>query len=293
MQQYKKNSRCIQRVKRRSVRIGDPCRKNMDIRKRLKGLVAMAICLTVLAGMSLPVNAAGMTYQIEDLTSGMVIEAGSTITGTTAANSLGTGTSGGIRLFIDGVQQHGSDPVDSDYYGSFSISQEYKVISNTQEAGNTDEKRFWTLNLATITASAASSSPCDHDYQWVVYQEPTSTEDGLEAYQCSKCKNITAWQKLSASGVFFSETYQKIKDAKAGSTVVIDTPIFSSVNKAVFDEIKARPDVTVTFRFYAKGHVHQQFSIPAGTDLNKVSDAPYYGFEYLKCIAPQTIQNID
>lgn len=88
----------------------------------------MAICLTVLAGMSLPVNAAGTTYQIESLTSGMVIGAGS-ITGTATASSLGI-TSGGIQLFIDGVQQTGSDPVDPDHYGSFSISQEYKVISN-------------------------------------------------------------------------------------------------------------------------------------------------------------------
>ena len=145
---------------------------------------------------------------------------------------------------------------------------------------------------STASSGSGSGSPCTHDYEWTVYSEATPTEDGKWALQCTKCGDIKAWQPISAYGAFNIAAYDKIKAAKAGSSVTVETPIFNSFTKAVMDEIITRKDVTVNVRYYAKGHEHQQFSIPAGTDLGKLADVKYYGFEYLKGIAPATVQKI-
>jgi hypothetical protein len=143
------------------------------------------------------------------------------------------------------------------------------------------------------SGSSAQGSSCTHDYEWTVYSEATPTEDGKWALQCTKCGDIKAWQPISAYGAFNIAAYDKIKAAKNGATVTIETPIFNTLNKFVIDEIKARPDVTVIIKYYVKGHEHQQFSIPAGADLSKLADVKYYGFEYLKGIAPATVQKIN
>jgi hypothetical protein len=145
---------------------------------------------------------------------------------------------------------------------------------------------------STASSGSGSGLPCTHDYEWTVYSEATPTEDGKWALQCTKCGDIKAWQPISAYGAFNIAAYDKIKAAKAGSSVTVETPIFNSFTKAVMDEIITRKDVTVNVRYYAKGHEHQQFSIPAGTDLGKLADVKYYGFEYLKGIAPATVQKI-
>ena len=145
---------------------------------------------------------------------------------------------------------------------------------------------------STASSGSGSGSPCTHDYEWTVYSEATPTEDGKWALQCTKCGDIKAWQPISAYGAFNIAAYDKIKAAKAGSSVTVETPIFNSFTKAVMDEIITRKDVTVNVRYYAKGHEHQQFSIPAGTDLGKLADVKYYGFEFLKGIAPASVQKI-
>lgn len=104
----------------------------------------------------------------------------------------------------------------------------------------------------------------DSDYEWDTIQRATETTDGEMRYQCKVCGNIKYSVPISAYYQFNANAVDKIKNAKKGATVSIDTPVFVSFHEMVKDELVARSDVTLVVTYKYKGITYQMV-IPAGS----------------------------
>ena len=84
----------------------------------------------------------------------------------------------------------------------------------------------------------------------------------------------------SAYAAFFEETAKTIANARQ-EEVVINTRIWTSFNRSVFDAIQSRPDVAVTVNYFYKGEEYT-LRIPAGIDVSLLIDENGYGgFRYI------------
>ena len=122
-----------------------------------------------------------------------------------------------------------------------------------------------------------ASVACNHVWESVVINDATATSDALWADQCTKCGVIVKYEAVpnSAFSTFLRETAKKIINAKE-QEVVINTQIWTSFNRTVFEAIQSRPDVTVTVNFVYKGEEYT-VCIPAGTDVNLLMDENGFG----------------
>jgi hypothetical protein len=130
-------------------------------------------------------------------------------------------------------------------------------------------------------AVEASSSSCSHDYQWTVEKEPTETEDGEAAYKCTKCGHISARQPLTAYQYYVLESTNKIKNAKAGSTVTISSKHWNSFPKSFFEQVAKRRDITVNIQFPYAQKMYEITISPTQTIDTSNDKAKYYGPKYM------------
>ncbi len=125
---------------------------------------------------------------------------------------------------------------------------------------------------------------CNHVMgESAVVSDATGNSDAVAAYQCIKCGAVLKYEAVSNSAfaVFLDETAKSILNAK-GSEVVIDTDIWVSFGREVFDAIKSRPDVAVTVNYVYQGKPYV-LKIPAGTDVNLLMDENGFGgFRYIE-----------
>ena len=130
-------------------------------------------------------------------------------------------------------------------------------------------------------AVEASSSSCSHDYQWTVEKEPTETEDCEAAYKCTKCGHISARQPLTAYQYYVLESTNKIKNAKAGSTVTISSKHWNSFPKSFFEQVAKRRDITVNIQFPYAQKMYEITISPTQTIDTSNDKAKYYGPKYM------------
>ncbi len=123
----------------------------------------------------------------------------------------------------------------------------------------------------------ANFSACNHDYEWDVEREPTETEDGEAVYKCTKCGNISARQLLTAYQYYILTSTNKIKNAKAGSTVTISSKYWNSFPKSFFEQLAKRRDITVKIDFPYDSKNYEITISPTQKIDTSNSKVKYYG----------------
>ena len=133
--------------------------------------------------------------------------------------------------------------------------------------------------------SSKTSTPVSHthSYAWEDGKEATEDDNGEMIYKCS-CGEVLYRVPTSAYNVFNRNTAEKIKNAKQGATVKIETSRWISFHKMVMQALADRPDVSLEVSFLDgeyKGN-RVSFTIPAGTDtLSLLDENGFSGFLYL------------
>lgn len=133
--------------------------------------------------------------------------------------------------------------------------------------------------------SSKTSTPVSHthSYAWEDGKEATEDDNGEMIYKCS-CGEVLYRVPTSAYNVFNRNTAEKIKNAKQGATVKIETSRWISFHKMVMQALADRPDVSLEVCFLDgeyKGN-RVSFTIPAGTDtLSLLDENGFSGFLYL------------
>lgn len=137
-------------------------------------------------------------------------------------------------------------------------------------------------NNSSTTTTTSYVPACSHEYEWVVENDPTYDTTGLRVNKCKKCGNICESQIIPATKDDFGASQEyyanKIKQAKAGQTIIIDFGNWNTITKAFFEELSKKRDITTVIRFRYKNQ-NYEFTI----DKNQTIDTslPYYGPEKL------------
>ena len=123
---------------------------------------------------------------------------------------------------------------------------------------------------------------CDHNYEWMVENEPTEDKTGLLVEKCTKCGNIRSSQVIPAIkddyGRCMYERTKQILCAKSGQTITVDIGYWDSLPKSFFEALANKRDITVKVKFMYKGN-HYEFTIAPGQTIDTSLD--YYGPEKL------------
>lgn len=131
--------------------------------------------------------------------------------------------------------------------------------------------------------NGSSGSGCSHVVETVWISEATATSDAKAVYRCVKCGATLGYGEVanSAYTTFLKETADAILNAQQES-VVIDTKIWVSFSRSVFEALRSRPDVAVTVNYYYEGQPYV-LQIPAGTDVDLLMDENGFGgFRYIE-----------
>ena len=141
-----------------------------------------------------------------------------------------------------------------------------------------------TGGTAPDSSSASSATEAhSHSYTWEDGKEATEDEDGEIIYRC-ECGEVLYRMTKSAYNVFNKNTMGKIKNAKPGETVKIETSKWISFHKMVIEALRERPDVTLEISFLSEEYKGDRYviTIPAGSDLSYLIDENgFVGFLYL------------
>lgn len=122
-----------------------------------------------------------------------------------------------------------------------------------------------------------------HSYIWVTETEATATVDAIEGYECTHCGRISQYRAKpnSAYAKFNQDAATSIRKAQNNETVTLDTNLWNSFHKDVFDALAERPDVSLTVKYRYEGKRYT-VTIPSGSDVTSLPDANgYCGFRYL------------
>jgi hypothetical protein len=152
--------------------------------------------------------------------------------------------------------------------------------------GNIYDLRKPVTHSMTLVAKwrGRETSGCTHHtYVWTEVQG-SETKDGEMTYICSNCGDVLYRVPVTAYYLFNKNTAEKIKNAKQGETVKVETALWISFHEMVLRAMADRPDVTLEVHYLDKGHkgAEKTFTIPKGTDTVKLLDKNgYAGFIYL------------
>ncbi len=192
-------------------------------------------------------------------------------TGTWTFSIVAAKTQAGIAVMDGGV-------VD----GNITFSIEYNT---TPPSGGGDSSSDTSSKTSTSDTSSETSTTVSHthSYAWEDVKEATEDDNGEMIYKCS-CGEVLYRVPTSAYNVFNRNTAEKIKNAKQGATVKIETSRWISFHKMVMQALADRPDVSLEVSFLDgeyKGN-RVSFTIPAGTDtLSLLDENGFSGFLYL------------
>ncbi len=142
------------------------------------------------------------------------------------------------------------------------------------------------------STSNSSGDGCSHNYEWETVTEATDTQDGREAYRCTRCGHVKAHMEVanSAYAQFNKNAIASIDRAPLNGTVTLRTNKWVSFYDDVIETLKGRPDVTVVVKYFYEG-THYAMTIPAGADLSALAESEgYYGFRYLDTFFPGKVE---
>ncbi len=163
------------------------------------------------------------------------------------------------------------------------VSEGIAVITAKITVDGTDYTGTCTVTVSAIPATVEEIPAHVHVYEWDTINA-TADQDGEMRYQCRICGDIQTRVPITAYYIFNKETTEKIRRAKQGETVKIETARWISFHKMVMDALADRPDVTLEVSFLDEGHkgTRKSFTIPAGTDTKSlVDDKGFAGFIFL------------
>lgn len=249
------------------------------MKKRIKGLMGLLLAAAILLA-AVPmqnVQAAGNTYEFYSGASGVytwqkngtnlprsfTVQEGDTIQVTSGSCTIVRNWGGMSEVPLNG----GAYNIEADY-AQYQLD---FVFLGGQAAK---------ITLTPIIDVPQQTGEHQHDMQWTVFKKVTLTEDGKEGYQCRICGEVlqSSIRTISAYRYFGEYVIDQVEKAQPGDTVLIDTLIWKSSYKEVYEAIAARPDITVTFRFAFDGYIFD-ITIPEGADvLSLLNEEGYIGF---------------
>ena len=143
-------------------------------------------------------------------------------------------------------------------------------------------KTLYIVASSQATSHSSSGTICNHNYEWMVENEPTEYETGLLVEKCTKCGNIRSSQVIPAIkddyGRCMYERTKQILRAKSGQTITVDIGYWDSLPKSFFEALANKRDITVKVKFMYKGK-HYGFTITPDQAIDTSLD--YYGPEKL------------
>ena len=132
--------------------------------------------------------------------------------------------------------------------------------------------------------SGSEKTACNHVGESNVISQATATSDAVVAVECVKCGTVFRYETVSNSAFasFLKGTANSILNAEQNGEVVVNTKIWTSFNKSVFEAMKARPDVKVTVNYVFEGNPYV-LSIPAKANVDSFMDENGFGgFRYIE-----------
>ena len=136
---------------------------------------------------------------------------------------------------------------------------------------------------ASQTGNVSAPAPHTHSYEWAEETSASENSDGEMVYRC-ECGDVLYRVPISAYGVFNKNVADKIRNAKQGEMVKIETRKWISFHKMVMQALSERPDVSLEVSFLEGEYRGNRLSfiIPAGIDtMSLVDENGYSGFLYL------------
>ncbi len=130
----------------------------------------------------------------------------------------------------------------------------------------------------------SGKTACNHVGESNVISQATATSDAVVAVECVKCGAVFRYETVSNSAyaAFLKETANAILNAEQNGEVAVNTKIWTSFNKAVFEAMKSRPDVKVTVNYVYQGNPYV-LNIPAKANVDSFMDENGFGgFRYIE-----------
>ncbi len=126
--------------------------------------------------------------------------------------------------------------------------------------------------------TSSGNTACNHVGESNVISQATATSDALVAVECVKCGVVFRYETVSNSAyaAFLKETTNAILNAEQNGEAVVNTKIWTSFNKAVFEAMKSRPDVKVTVNYVYQGNPYV-LNIPAKVNVDSLMDENGFG----------------
>ena len=265
----------------------------MKLTKRIRVLLCLVLSMTMVFGMTLGVHAisdsdyflnadygdhgfiAKLTTDISksnDVPKGTILSKGEVI-GVT--NDEGCTT----IIYVNGTVLYKCEQIiypEPYLYTIPAITDTYQFSLYKNEETKTASLYLTSIGLPQPPSPQSSSH--DHSYSWQTVKEATETEDGEEVYICS-CGDIADRRSISATGTYWTNCENKLKDAKTGDAVLLESGLWHSFSKKTMQEIANRRDIDVVITLTYKG-VNYKITIPKGTTFDTSLD--WYGPEKLK-----------
>ena len=256
--------------------------KEIKLVKRLRGLLCLVLSMTMVFAMTLGVHAEQNNYYLHTFSSSDFcayfynLNTGTDVSGDTilnkgdAINVVGSGAT--TTIYVNGTMSFTTSDSLDHLYTIPATTDTYHFSYFKDELAKTGS-----LYLTSIGLPQQSSSH-EHSYSWQTVKEATETEDGEEVYICS-CGDIKDRRSISATGTYWTNCENKLKDAKTGDSVLLESGLWHSFSKKTMQEIANRRDIDVVITLTYKG-VNYKITIPKGTTFDTSLD--WYGPEKLK-----------
>ncbi len=123
-----------------------------------------------------------------------------------------------------------------------------------------------------------------HNYEWQTSRDATEDEDGEMIYVCKSCGDVKYRERISGYNIFNINLMNRIKNAGANSTVVVNTDKWISFHRMIIDTLATRPDLTLKINFLTEGYKGDKatVTIPPRADYASLIDKNgFTGFMFL------------
>ena len=252
----------------------------LNLYKRLKGFLCVTLSMVMFFGMTLGVQAEGKKYRLtctvnNDTTYYFMDDSGESVADNAeieAGDIIKILASGGKTVV---VCINGSEKIRLKGYND---KKDYIVPSPPEKYTFTTSwngSDTYTLNL--LYDAPASTDSHTHSYSWQTISTVSENQDGEEIYVCS-CGDIADRRVTSAMGQCFTNSTQKVIDAKSGDTVTLDVGLWNSFLKKMMEEIAKKRDIDIIIHLTYKGK-NYEIKIPKNAEIDLSCD--WYGPEKL------------
>lgn len=120
---------------------------------------------------------------------------------------------------------------------------------------------------------------CNHNWQWETIYDASEQQDGLEAYVCTKCGARKEEKGISALGKIIDNRYAQIKNAKPGTTTILEMGRNCNLTKEFMTKLAEKNNCDFIIRF-TQDNVHYEAYVPAGTKID--TSFEWYGPNKIK-----------